>query len=78
MFHISDNFGGEVSIFINYMQASKEEMEGLRTTDVRKVEYLEFPTDPRFRGQQVMILCFILMLLPDSLQFTYAFVSIWI
>ena len=31
---VSDNFGGEVSIFINYMQASKEEMEGLRTTDV--------------------------------------------
>ncbi len=52
---VSDNFGGEVSIFINYMQASKEEMEGLRTTDVRKVEYLEFPTDPRFRGQQKVV-----------------------
>lgn len=52
---VSDNFGGEVSIFINYMQASKEEMEGLRTADVRKVEYLEFPTDPRFRGQQKVV-----------------------
>ena len=52
---VSDNFGGEVSIFINYMQASKEEMEGLRTADVRKVEYLEFPSDPRFRGQQKVV-----------------------
>lgn len=52
---VSDNFGGEVAIFINYMQASKEELDGMRTSDVRKVEYLEFPTDPRFRGQQKVI-----------------------
>ncbi len=30
-------------------------MEGLRTPDVKKVEYLEFPTDPRFRGAQRVI-----------------------
>ncbi len=52
---VSDNFGGDISIFINYIQASKEEMNGLRTADVRKVEYLEFPTDPRFRGQQKVV-----------------------
>ncbi len=52
---VTDNFGGDVSIFINYLQASKEEMDGLRTDDVRKVEYLEFPTDPRFRGAQRVI-----------------------
>ena len=49
---VTDNAGGNVSIFINYMPASQEEMQGLRTADVRKVEYLEFPTDPRFRGAQ--------------------------
>lgn len=49
---VKDNAGAEVSIFINYMPASQEEMAGLRTADVRKVEYLEFPTDPRFRGAQ--------------------------
>ena len=49
---VTDNAGGDVSIFINYMPASQEEMQGLRTADVRKVEYLEFPTDPRFRGVQ--------------------------
>lgn len=52
---VTDNAGGEVAIFINYLEASKEEMEGLRTTDVKKVEYLEFPTDARFRGAQRVI-----------------------
>lgn len=52
---VTDNAGGEVTIFINYLEASKEEMEGIRTPDVKKVEYLEFPTDPRFRGAQRVI-----------------------
>ena len=52
---VTDNAGGEVAIFINYLEASREEMEGLRTYDVKKVEYLEFPTDPRFRGAQHVI-----------------------
>lgn len=52
---VTDNAGGEVAIFINYLEASKEEMEGLRTPDVKKVEYLEFPIDPRFRGAQRVI-----------------------
>lgn len=52
---VTDNAGGEVVIFINYLEASKEEMEGLRTPDVKKVEYIEFPTDPRFRGAQRVI-----------------------
>lgn len=37
---VTDNFGGDVAIYINHLPASKEEMDGLRTTDVRKVEYL--------------------------------------
>ena len=52
---VTDNAGGEVTIFINYLEASKEEMKGLRTPDVKKVEYLEFPNDPRFRGAQRVI-----------------------
>ena len=52
---IKDNGGGEVSIFFNNMPASQEDIEGLRTADVRRVEYLEFPTDPRFRGAQRVI-----------------------
>ena len=47
---ISDNTGGAVSVFINYMPASQEEMFGLYPENVHKVEYLEFPVDPRFQG----------------------------
>ena len=46
--NVTDNFGSDVTVYINYLQASKEELTGLRTADVRKVEYLEFPTDPPF------------------------------
>ena len=52
---VTDNAGGEVAIFINFLEASREEMEGLRTHDVKKVEYLDFPTDPLFRGAQHVI-----------------------
>ena len=52
---VTDNVGGSVAIYINSLEASKEEMEGLRTADVRRVEYLEFPTDPRFRGAERVI-----------------------
>lgn len=47
---VTDNFGKEISLFINGMAASSEELEGLNTADVRRVEYLEFPTDPRYKG----------------------------
>ena len=47
---VKDNSGETVSVFINYLPASSEDMTGLRTADVRTVEYLEFPADPRFRG----------------------------
>lgn len=47
---VTDNFGNEVAMFINGMAASAEELEGLLTADVRRVEYLEFPTDPRYKG----------------------------
>ena len=38
-----------------YVAATSEDITGLRTTDVRRVEYLEFPIDPRFRGAQRVI-----------------------
>ncbi|MDE6120671.1 MAG: hypothetical protein K2F63_02665, partial [Muribaculaceae bacterium] len=47
---VTDNFGNEISLFINGMAASAEELEGLLTADVRRVEYLEFPADPRYKG----------------------------
>lgn len=52
---VTDNFEEEVSIFINYLAGSKEDLTGLNTSDVKKIEYLTSPTDPRFRGAKSVI-----------------------
>lgn len=52
---VTTQSGQNVAIFINYLPASSEEIEGLLTADVRRVEYLDFPTDPRFQGCEHVI-----------------------
>lgn len=47
--------GQSVAIYINYIPASAEEMEGISTADVRRVEYLDFPSDPRFQGNEHVV-----------------------
>lgn len=47
--------GQNVAIYINYLPASSQEIEGLLTADVRRVEYLDFPTDPRFNGSDHVV-----------------------
>ena len=47
---ITDRFGNNIDIYINYMPATEEELQGLKTSDVVKVMYLESPQDPRFKG----------------------------
>ncbi len=47
--------GQNVEIFFNYMPASTEDIQGLRTTDVRRIDYLDFPTDPRFRNARHVV-----------------------
>ena len=47
--------GQSVAIYINYIPASAEEMEGISTADVRRVEYLDFPADPRFQGNEHVV-----------------------
>lgn len=39
-----------VSLFINFNQAKSEDVAGLNPSDVKTVEYLDFPVDPRFLG----------------------------
>lgn len=47
--------GQKVTIYINSIPATEEEMVGLLTADVRKVEYLDFPVDPRFHGSEHVV-----------------------
>ena len=47
--------GQNVAIYINYLPASSQEIEGLLSADVRRVEYLDFPTDPRFNGSEHVV-----------------------
>ncbi|WP_303031070.1 hypothetical protein [uncultured Duncaniella sp.] len=48
---IKDMAGKSVDVFIDFLPASKQDMEGMRMQDVKKVEYYDFPTDPRFLGK---------------------------
>ncbi len=47
--------GQSVAIFINYMPATSEDINGMRMADVRRIEYLDFPTDPRFRNAEHVV-----------------------
>ena len=47
--------GREVAIFIDYTKASAEELKGLRTGDVQKVEFSYSPSDPRFMGALTVV-----------------------
>ena len=49
--------GQAVSIFIDYVAASAQDLSGMRTTDVKKVEYLIYPTDPRWHIFAMKIFC---------------------
>lgn len=49
----ADNQG--VSLFINYHPATDEDVSGLNTSDVKRVEYLDYPVDPRFRRAQHVV-----------------------
>lgn len=48
---ILDLSGKSVDAFIDFLPASKQDLEGIRIADVKKVEYYDFPTDPRFLGK---------------------------
>jgi len=48
---ITDLAGKSVDVFIDFLPATKEDLQGMRMQDVKKVEYYDFPSDPRFQGK---------------------------
>ena len=44
-----------VSLYINFHSASEEDVHGLNPSEVKRVEYLDFPTDPRFQRTQHVV-----------------------
>lgn len=47
--------GAPISYFINYIPANEEELAGMRTEEVLRVEVLDYPDDPRFHGAAKVI-----------------------
>ncbi len=47
--------GGNVSVFIDYVAATTQDLSSMNTTDVKKVEFYAFSHDPRFKGANYVI-----------------------
>lgn len=52
---VQTNGGSDVAIFIDYEPASEAEKDAINPQDVKKVEYLVRPSDPRFNNEQYVI-----------------------
>lgn len=52
---VTTKSGEDVAIFFDYLEASSGELEGLNTEDVKKIEYIDYPIDPRFKNKKHVI-----------------------
>lgn len=53
--NITTASGQPIAIFIDYVPATEDELKMMRISDVRSIEYLEYPSDPRFQGNRNVI-----------------------
>ncbi len=47
--------GQPVSIYIDYVPASENDLKMMRMSDVKSVEYIEYPSDARFQGNRYVL-----------------------
>ncbi len=52
---IVTNGGKPVAVFIDYLPATEKDLQTMRVSDVRRVEYLEYPSDPRLQGSAYVV-----------------------
>lgn len=53
--NIQTNSGKEVAVFIDYIPATENDLNAMRISDVKRVEYYEYPSDPRLQGHQFVV-----------------------
>lgn len=53
--NVETQSGQPVNVFIDYLPASKSDLSGMNMQDVKRVEFLEFPGDPRFQGARYVV-----------------------
>lgn len=49
------NAGKPVAVFIDYLPATENDLQSMRTEDVKRVEYYEYPSDPRLQGNPCVV-----------------------
>lgn len=52
---VSTNSGKPVAIFIDFIPAADSDLKAMRLADVKRVEYYEYPSDPRLQGNQFVV-----------------------
>lgn len=53
--NVSTNSGKPVAIFIDFIPATDSDLKAMRLADVKRVEYYEYPSDPRLQGNQFVV-----------------------
>lgn len=52
---IETNSGKNVAVFIDFIPASDNDLKVMRMADVKRIEYYEYPSDPRLQGNQYVV-----------------------